>query len=476
MIKKDRNIVAIVFIFVLILGVILNVYTSQTNIRLAETDADDYLGVAKGIHDFNNKDLISPIRGGHSWGYGIILFFILKISYSLTAVKIFNFLLLLFTGLFVYLTTKKTSPFILFVFSPIFWVSSYNITPIMVSAFLLVLFYYSLKKFSDSEKVSYLILGCFLLGLSSLFWIQIILVGPILILILLFDKKSKYLIIGFLSFAGGFLPNSLLEYFLFKFPFFSIIRSALVGVILAKFIKLNVYEGFTHNLLAYPLFIIIVSPLFLYFLGKIFIKKRFKEFTILCSLFLLFLASVQIRYALFFAPIFFIFIKDNISKKEMIIHLITSFLLIGILFYAAFSHTSFDTYVSNDLKKIGRDFPKQDFIVGINTFDPYNVDSGGYITMLCWNCGVGRLYNFWEYDSSIKNSTALFSYTFEHEAKYPISKNMRFIGEAFTTEERINEIKTVSYLIEFKNETNYSGFSKLKCYDLICLFSKEKPI
>ncbi len=468
--NRKRMILPIIIFSLLILAVSLVANTSGLN------DVGDYLGVAKGL----SGDFVTKMRSTHSWVYGAFLSLPLMVVSSLATIKLFNVIWLISIGIALYNITKNKRTFLLYAFSPAVWYMAPWISPVLPSAFFLLLSYYFIKKYEILKENKQLIYAGAFLGLTTLLWDPMIFVAAFFILSFFYNKEVKELIwftVPALILASVRL---LLDWYLFGFPLFSLFRS--MGSIVLAGLKLGAYNTISYSIWAYVLMFVTISPLFILFIYK-FIKKEYKphlpELAFMALTFIFFLTNPQIRYLIILAPIFFVLVAPYITKKEFYWHLLTSLVLIILLLTACFglcSSTHVISYfeqtqeslMAEDINQIAKDFPNQTFLAGNreNT-DLYSIISLGY-----WGSNIKEIISWQDYELWKNNKTNFQEYRIESDSRVNnIRKVWLEFGVARTDNRTFEDIK---YLISDKDSTELQDFTLTKTYNLLSVFEKTK--
>ncbi len=417
-------------------------------------DCREYISIAKYFAGIRNINLFS----GHSLLYPIIISFFLKIWPSMIILKIVNSIWLLFIALVLLLGLKNKKAFLLFIFSPLTWYVSIQTTPILPASF----FFFLSFIFFYLQKVKFhrIISGIFL-GLSCAFYTPMILIGGIFVMVFFWRKQIYELMHYFIAILIGFSPRMILDYYLFKMPFYSIIRYFGANFIIA--IGLNPGTRNIHilNHLSGLIVLIAISP-FLFKLYKLNWKKYNKilVFLILSGLILL-LRAAMLKYFLLISPIVLLLVASVLTEKELKRNIVLS-IIITLLLISNFFIENKDIATQKDLEKIKQDFDPE-YILG----GPYE---SLYFSMFSWE---NKPYFIWwqDYRASIENRTNIREYEFKFDSKIPLKSRLKISGEF----ERFYPNKTYENFILVTGKEYFKGleeFKLKKCYEVLCVYEK----
>ena len=452
---KNKDLILIVTGFSLVI-IILNLLIKN----LLYTDVGDYLAVAK----YFSNNIVSRIRSTHSWVYGLFLAQFLKIYSSIFFAKIINSSFLVFTALLLYNLTKDKKSLFLWILSPVVWYMMPQISPILPSAFLLLLSYKFIKEYESKEKLNYLIYSALPLGLSSILWDSMIPISFFFILVFFFNKKLKEILFFGIFFFMAFSIRFIVDYYLFNYPFFSLFR--FFGGSLLVYLRQGNYTHISNPVLNYILYLVIISP-FLFKIYKLNFKECKKELIFLLLTVLMFISSSnQLRYVLILAPISILLISKVITKKELVINSIISVLLIIFLLYPSFADNS-EKLIQDDLNQISKDFQNEVFFAG----NEQEGDAYLVYSLVYWGKDIKEIISWQDLQLVLNNKTNFQQYRYESKAKVGETRNVWLEFGVSRVDNRTYE--DVDYLISSKNETSLKNFKLVKSYTTLNVFRKE---
>ncbi len=458
-IKFSNKLLFIIFALALLLFVIFST-------KVGFTDTGEYIGLAKefaGIHDSN-------LYIYHSVFYSTFLSVFLKIFPSLITLKLINSLWLILTSIILYKLTKNKKILLLWIFSPLVYYMSIFISPILASSFFLILSYYLLKKYEETNKIPYFILSAISLGVITVLRTAEIFIAALFILIFFYNSSFKKAFYYTFIVIIVFLSQLLLDYLVFGFPLYTIINY-LSGQTLLYFPP-------RWLTLSWILSLFIIAPLTF----MIYKTKQKKELLFIVIAYLYFSMLAHYRLLLVIAPFVILLLSNLLTKKQILINSIISIVIIVFLTHSYFGEND-DSIILNDLKSIESDFNNK-HIVTTN-------GNAYFFPTLYWND-----FNYiWLRDYTLKkeNKTIYQEYVIEENPKISDSKKVYYIA-------RLQQVKDVNLdlvdekdlLFVFKKEEiKYDENTKLlivswfderikiedvnlmKCYEKLCVFRKK---
>jgi len=445
MVRKEVKWLAI---FILVLA-LFSIFST----RLGFHDDYEYINIAKNFVGIDNIDLFS----GHSLLYPFIISMFLEIWPSVTMMKFVNSLWLVLMGAVLLFWLKNKVAFILFAFSPIVWFMSVQTTPVLPSAFFLLL---TIAFFYKEKLRGNLIYSGFCLGFSCALYTPMILVGGIFTLVYFWGKEFQKFFFFILAMGVGFLPRIIQDYYLFKMPVYSLIRYAGANFIIA--VGLN-SETNTVNLLSnleILLVIFLISPLFFLIYRVNFRKyKKHLIFLAITSL-VLFLRVQQGKYFFLLTPLFLLILSKYLNEKEIKLHIWISIVLIGLLTWNVFGIGE-DKLIENDLNLIIQDFPSE-CIIG-----------GGYdATLLAANHWEDSPRFIWwqDYKSSLENETVIKQYTIGISPRINLRTNLEITASFKRNNDRTYE--ECPLVLKEGQTLELDNFELAKCYDYLCVYNQ----
>ncbi|MBI2498639.1 hypothetical protein HYV88_00180 [Candidatus Woesearchaeota archaeon] len=452
---KNKDIILIITGFSLVI-IILNLLIKN----VLYTDVGDYLAVAK----YFSNNIVSRIRSTHSWVYGLFLSQFLKIWSSVFLVKLVNSSFLVFTAVLLYNLTKDKKVLFLWILSPVVWYMTPQISPILPSAFLLLLSYKFIKEYESKEKLKYLIYSALPLGLSSILWDSMIPISIFFILVFFFNRRLKEILFFGVFYFIAFSIRFILDYYLFSYPFFSLFR--FFGGSLLVYLRQGNYTHISNPVLNYILYLVIISP-FLFKIYKLNFKEYKKELIFLLLTVLMFISSSnQLRYFLILAPISILLISKVMTKKELVLNSILSVLLILFLLYPSFVDNS-EKLIQEDLNQIAKDFPNEVFFAG----NEQEGDAYLVYSLVYWGKEIKEIISWQDLQLVLSNKTNFQQYRYESKAKVGETRNVWLEFGVSRADNRTYEY--VDYLISSKKETSLKNFKLVKSYKTLNVFKKD---
>ena len=442
-------------IFIILVSLFSNTYGS--------TDTGDYLGVAKGF----TGSFITKMRSTHSWVYGLLLAQPLKVFYSPITAKLFNVMWLILIALLLYAVTNSKKVFLIYTSSPIVWFSAPWVSPIMLGSLLLLASYIFIKKFEESRKSFHLIISGIFLGMATVIWDTALFLSFFFILSFFFNKRVKELLIFIVPFSLAFSVRLVIDFLLFNFPLFSLFR--VFGGNLSAVLKLGNYTNVSYPIIDYILLFISISPLFILLIYR-FIKEDYKKYSqeiaFLILSFLLILMLPQTRYLMGIAPLAILLLANKFkSKKEILLHIFLSFILI-LYFITPYFGPTYEYRLASDLKQIEKDFPSQVFLAGSSE----NPDLYVHLGMYYWGRDIKKVIPWQEYDYSRFNKTDFQHYRVESKTKLDVMRKLWF--EIALSRASTETYENIEYQIAVENQSELQ-FKLVKNYSLLKVFKKE---
>ena len=440
----------------------------------------------------------AKIRTSHSYLYGLIHAPFVSLMDNFLIFKITSLVFLLLIVYSVYwISGKNKKALWLMLLSPIVWYMGPWVSPIQLASLLFLWAWFYIKKSCEEKDLKkgifYLIYSGILIGLSWAFWDAVLFFIPLLMISFFYDKKLSHSLYYILFILIGALPRLILDYILFGFPFFTTVRHIMASL------ALTFLGGFYEqgNLLGIINFVslIIFFPVFIYILfkKKIFAENKKTAVFILLSAILLIINS-QIRFVLLIIPIIILSINKYLSKKEAVIQIVISLIIIlavlnpyilqikydvGIgeekgaefeSFFKYFNRISISNkferdIIKEDINKIAQEYPNQAFVVGNNN-DNYRV-----LANLYWGNNVREFVSIEDYKLNISQDEVA-KKEFCTNVKIRERRDFCFsasIRKAFNDDTDYNSIK---YVISFDDDLDIEGFKFVRKYEKLSVFQK----
>ncbi len=480
---KNKKIILAVLIFLAIITLATAFYGS--------TDISDYIDPAK----FFSGSYAANIRSSHSFLFSWIISPFFALTKNFLAFKIINLIFIILIVYSVYFISRKDiRAFWLMLLSPIVWYLAPWVNPIIVSAFFLLWAWYHIDKYDkELSKLSLLYAGIFV-GIALAFWDTILFFGAFLALPFLFNKKLSHSLLFIIAVLAGLLPRLILDYFLFNFPFFTMIKNLFGIIAIALFLE-NSPMPLAWRVVPI-LLIFLIIPLYFWKCAKpIVIKKEMKTLIFLLLSLLLILSNPQPRYLMALIPIMIVISSNYINRiqwrKQMLLSIIVSVIVIApyiiqvgyhlgndihgidvVAVVAGIKNLSVSTIhpsdlISQDLEEIEKEFPEESFIVG-NTDDSYNSLARFY-----WGTGIKEFISIQDYNLWLDNETDLFKKRFAFLSNI---EDRRYIWiEAGISKNPVDttNYESLKYALSMDEKLDLNRFKLIKKYDLLYLWEKE---
>ncbi|MCX6711429.1 MAG: hypothetical protein NT139_00110, partial [Candidatus Woesearchaeota archaeon] len=369
---------------------------------------------------------------------------------------------LILNAILIYLITKRKESFLLWAFSPIVWYMAPFVSPILPVSFLFLLAYHTLKKYEENNKIINFVISSLSLGIACSLWSAAIYLTIFFLIAFFYDKKLLQFVLYLIPLIIGFSIRLLIDYTYLGFPFFSLITglgSNLIHIFSKSSLTYEYYFQIpsflsVSYLILLFLSLLIISVLISYKIYKLIKLHKMKEFwrenkkellfLIPTSILFLYPPNFQFRYLLIITPFIIIFLSKSINKKELIIHIIISLIVIGVLTFPYFTNQQ-DKLTEQDLNQIAKEYPNQSFIAGNS-----NYQYAFIFSTLYWNKGIKEFISFDDYNLSQQNESIFSRYELETKPKMNILKKIKLTFLYERTDNRTyNDIK---YLIIPKTE------------------------
>ncbi|MBS3072820.1 hypothetical protein J4477_03245 [Candidatus Pacearchaeota archaeon] len=487
--KFDKKFILIALIgFLLVVTLFTKYYGS--------TDLSDYSDTAR----YFAGDYSADIRSSHSYLYGYLVhFFLIFDSYFIF--KIFSIILIALIVISVYfISGKEKNAFWLIAFAPTVWYMAPWINPIQISSLFLLWSWYFIEKYSHDDKIKNLAFAGIFLGLSFAFWDTILFFGSFLIIWFMFDKKLSHLFFLLFFILIGLLPRLILDYSLFGFPFFSILKS-FFGTLSNAFLfgrGSSYTSGIWTNFITF--FLIFISIPFLFWRSykkdSFFDNKKTLGFLSVC-LILIFI-NPQIRYTLAIIPIIIVLISRNLNEIQFKKQL-TTFILISFIFiiptilqiFFSFNQTNYaditsvltekNSYtltnsfepdlIKTDLNQITKDYPSEELYLVLGIPDYYQK-----LAHIYWGDKIKEFVSIQDYSMYYLNLTDIFSKKLIFLPKINERRYIWIGGGIGKNPNDLTNYSEIDYALSFKEENLTDvpkGFEKIKDYSILSVWNKN---
>ncbi|MDO8628234.1 MAG: hypothetical protein Q7R56_00585 [Nanoarchaeota archaeon] len=431
---------------------------SALSSKVLFTDAPQYVNSAKEFAGL----AVSKVRNFNAWLYPWVLGQTLKVVPSLLTLKIVNVLWLVGDVVLLWLLTRKREVLWLFMASPLVWVYSLWVNPIVPVSFFLLLSYYWLKRFEglrSSSRWFFFVGSGVALGLvSSLWWPGTYLAG--FFVVAFFWRSSFVDVVKYLvCFGVGFAVRLMLDFYYFGFPFYSMVR-AMGSNVLFFLGKAEVLGAVRVPLwVVAGLVVVSISP-FLFRLVKVDRQKYARELVFLGLSSLLFLLNHDLRYFVTIVPLVMVLLVSCLKKNDIILHVGLSALLIVVLAAPSFGVTD-DFLLKQDVEQLVHDFPGRTFIVGT---EGVSEEQAMDLSTLYWGSAV-RLVTYRDWQLSKADENVYQVYEVVADPKINELRQLRFsLVYERSDEEDLDDLKD---LLVIGDAAPPKGFTLVKKYALL---------
>ncbi len=444
---SNRNKKVIIILFVYLIAIILFTFFSKT---VSFHDTYEYITLTKEFAGISNINVYTT----HSLIYPFFVGQILKFFPSFFTIKFLSSIWLFLNGLLIYLYSRNKKALLIWMLSPLSWFMSIQYIPILPASFFILLGYILFKKYEEKNSKFYFIISALSMGFSIIIYFPAIAVVTFFMISFMFKKKFYFPFLYMVLMLISFLPEIILNYIFFNFPFYSFVRYFGINalVILGKSFEVK----FIY--LYWLLVPFAISPLLYKILKLKF--KNYKRELIFVTLLILFFAirGGSINYFLLFSPILILLISQKVNEKEIYISSIISIVLIIFMTHSYFGYTM-DEKITNDLNKIKLEYPNNKFLTSNNRANALATFSWSDYPKFIW---------LWEYEleKSNKNTTS----EYEIRSKPSISSDKTLVLNARL--DKSNNIKFGSdiYLIAVKGDKVPGGFYLVKEYNVLNIY------
>lgn len=482
---KERKIQIIILSLVLVIITLLTKYYGST-------DLGDYSDTARYFAGNYNAD----IRSSHSYLYGFIHAPFIGLFDNYVVFKFSSLLFLSILIWSVYIISKKDSrALLLMLVSPVVWYMAPWINPIQLASIFLLWAYYFIDKYEHSESLKFLFYAGAFIGLGIAFWDTIVFFGAFLVIAYMYNRKLNHLFLLAISILVGLSPRLLLDYWIFGFPFFSLMKSFFGTLTNALFLGrgTSYSTGLLKNSIYFILIALSIPSYFFYFISKReFLKANKKTIIFLILSLLLIFTNPQIRYTLALVPIIYILIFRNLNhsqwKKQVIISLAIAIIFISpYLIQTTRSINNSDYYdvtealtnlpnihltlsesdtIEKDLYEIGKDYPNETFVV-IGKDDYYQK-----LAHIYWGKDIDKFVSVQDYDMWKNNETSIFEKKLIFKPKIA-DRRAIWVGGGILRNDKLNDFENVNYAIGLQANESYEGFGEVRQYSLLKVMKRN---
>ncbi len=457
--------VALLFIFsaaIIAFALLANGASEGAITRVAFHDTHEYITVAKelaGIHNVN-------VHSGHPFIYPAYLSLFVKLVPAMWAIKFANVLWLIGIAALLLLASRNPKAFLIFVFSPLVWWLSPQVTPVLPAAFFFTLAYLSMKTAEHTSKLRWLAICGAALGLATSLYLPVVLPALLMLLFFFYNKQFKFAIFTILFGVVGFLPSLILEYYMFNNPIYSLIRYAgaafTVSTGITNTIGHSAAGGLASNigwlLLAA---LLLITPL-LFLLYKVEWRKYWREgvLILLTSVFFIFWAGHWrgVKYFMIFAPVLMLLLSTRLNRKQLLAGILVSIALTGFMAYGFFGGGKPDALLAKDMRDISDG--------GYEKLVAYGDEAGTFFAVSLFE---NKPLIFWgkEWDAVVNNKTAFSEYSYSLKSpKMGLLEQFQITARLAT---KPNDFSSAKFVVK-KDFKMPSGFDLEKCYRVVCIY------
>lgn len=472
-------------IFLLILLLIFIVLTTK---YFGSDDVGEYSDTGK----FFAGKYAAKIRASHSYLFGFAHSPLISLTENFFVYKITSLIFLGLLVLSVYLISNKDKKsFLLMLFSPIVWHMAPWTSPLQLSSLLLLWAYYFIKKYDQTSEIKNLLLSGILLGLGWACWDTMLFFGIFLAAPFIYNKKVSHLFYFLFFVFAGLLPRLLLDYFLFGFPFATILKS-FFGTLLN--ISGGIYNSsYNHT----PINIVNIFSLLIFipiFYWKLYKATNFlqnkKEIIFLTLCIILILLNPQVRYIIAISPIIVLLIAKNLNEKQfrrqLSIFIVITLLVITLYAVQIKYSTNFhdvnaalknfgkweikeesrQEMIEKDLERIVEKYPNEIFLVG------NNIDEYAGLARVYWGDDVKEFVSIEDYMLHFKKDATLFEKKIKFVPKIQDRRQIWIGGGLEKNENDATNYTEIKYGIGVGEPLNAEGFELVKSYKILYLSEK----
>jgi len=467
----NKNVSKKIYVLLFLAYILVLIMFVTFSYKLIFHDTWEYISLAKTFAGFDNSSAFSV----HSLVYPFFISFFVKIFPSILTMKLVNISWLILIGLLLYIFDFKKYAFVIWIFSPITWVSSVVISPFLPAAFFFLVAYLSIQKWLENKKNSYFIISALALGLSAAFSDVSMILVLFFVVSFFYDKKFKKVIIYSLLVLLSFSVRLILDASLFSlavnsklipFPIYSITR--FLGARLIIQLGLHPVIGTTKLDFAsfgFWSFLIVISPL-LFYLCKINYQKHKKAifFLTLSTVLFLFQGGSHL-YFIILAPVAVLLLSETFRRKELILHIVLSSIIIIFMVYPYFvvdkQELEKRNLIIDDIQMIKKDF----------SFDTVVFYPDTLADFYMWDKDLPYFVSPEEYGRIINGNAYYSQYTFETRSKIDMQKTLEFKAGLKAEAKEGIDYRNLPWLLE-KGEKPPEGYKLTKCYQLLCVYQK----
>lgn len=482
---KRRGVIIFLILLALIILTFLTTYYGSN-------DIGDYADTAK----FFAGKYSAKIRNPHNNDFGFVHAPFVKLTSNFISFKITSLIFLFLIIISVYMITKDKKSLWIMLLSPIVWYMAPWISPIQIASLLFLWCYYFIDKYDRTNKLPYLIYSGIFGGLSWNFWNSTLYFGVFLTLAFLYNKKLTHLFLFIIFIFIGMIPHFILDYQLFNFPFYNLIKG--LGSLALLTSAGGIYSVAGEHLgikLLKILLVFLAIPIYFWKLYKPSLFKENKKTMIFLTLSLVLLVlNPQIRFTLALVPITIILLTKNLNKTQFKRQIIFSIIIILIFIFPyllqinnnwdgdlngkgditqllkgpdAVYFSEFNSELINkDIKKITEKYPNEVFVVG-NKPDYYQS-----LAHIYWGNKVKEFVSIEDYELVMKNQTTIFSKKFSSSSNIRNRRQIWVQGGLDKNPIDDTNYEEIKYGIGINEPLELEGFGIIEKYNQLYLSKK----
>lgn len=443
--KKYGLLVLLLFVF----GILGFAYFSK---QMLFHDTPEYIANSKILSGYLNEKIDSP----HSFIYPVFISYFLKYLPSLFAIKLANILWLVLDAVALLYFFKSRKALLLLIFSPLLWVVSIQVSPVMPASFFVLLAYGFMKHHERTNKPYSLVLSALSSGLALALYAPVIIFLVFFMLSYFYSKPLKYLILFLIFMIPTFSLELLSSYQITGSAFYSLIRY--YGTNIAVLFGYNPGTSGVIGLEAMSyLDLFLITPL-IFLIYRMRFSEYKKEMLFLVPTILFFVVRGGQKQLFIFAPLILVIFASLIKKKALIMSIIVSMVLVIPLVYPYFQGPDRESIFPEDLKQIREDFPSYGNVFSVEMLDFY-----------WWDVSWPRFISLEEYNLYLNNETYYKSYKYNPNQDENLMKVVEI--EANLKRDSKDLIEQPLLIVE-KGHSPLPGYELSKCYRLLCVYEQ----
>jgi len=425
-------------------------------------DAGEYITLAKEMAGIGNVEVFST----HSVVYSAFLALFLKVFPSMIMIKLVNTAFLVLIGLFLYKVMNEKKAFLVWMFSPLVWFVSIEVSPIFLVSFFVLLGYYLFDKWEKNgeHKNIFLILSGLCWGMTFSLWFPSVFLIFVFGIFFFWGKKFNEFILFLIGMAPSVLVRFIADYAAFGFPFHSLVKYVGATIVIHSGLGYNHLVPITLGLLLRILFF--VAPLTI-LAFPIDYKRHKREIWLLviCAVFFFFRGGQPdaIKVFITFAPLWVIVVGRTLTWKKVFLNSLVGLVIVVFLTSVYFTDTH-ETDLQRDISQFREDFSFNEVLTGKD--QALNFASASWTTeprFLWW-----KEYELWKSGGEYYSS---YSYTIDPNIDLHQILYMQ-VGLRRKNDRGFDGVPLVS----MEKDKEYEGFYLVKEYPAFNVYLPEKNL